>query len=225
MDRPIPSATRTARSSTAAPVVPNNTTLPTPSPTPLLFHDLPEATNTTQPESSGRSEFEAFNLSKGIDDFRSILLNYGRSIIRSAMGQDKDQDGQDLETDILNAKENVIAHYANTAQSLSEDLDLVKEVLCEQRGRIGELEEIVALEEEKSSRIQDLELEVELLKAENIEVKGHLAEKERYQTMWEKEQETKERLEAEVAELKQDGKRKRDRMDEVWKKMERAVEQ
>jgi hypothetical protein len=204
-------------------MVPSNTSLPTPSPSPLLPHNVPNAINATQPKSSSGSEFEAFNLFKGIDDFRSILLKYGRSIIISAMSSDQDQDGQDLETEILNAKQNVIAYYANTAQSLSEDLDLVKEVLSEQRDKIGKLEEIAALEEEKSSRIQDLELEVELLKADKKEGQGHLAEKRKFQKLWEEEKVEKSKLEAELAGIKESNKRKREKMDEVWKKMERAV--
>ena len=90
---------------------------------------------------------------------------------------------------------------------------------------IGRLEEIAALEEEKSSRIQDLELEVELFTAEKKEAEGFLAEKERYQSLWQEEQKAKRGLEAEVARLIQDHKRKRDRMDEVWKEMEWAVGQ
>jgi len=90
---------------------------------------------------------------------------------------------------------------------------------------IGRLEEIAALEEEKSSRIQDLELEVELFTAEKKEAEGFLAEKERYQSLWQEEQKAKRGLEAEVVRLIQDHKRKRDRMDEVWKEMEWAVGQ
>jgi hypothetical protein len=224
-DRPIPNAVRTPKSAAAVPVKPKKTTLSTSSPNQLLSHNLPGSANATQPESSGGSDFEAFDLSKGIDELKSTLLEYGRSIIRSAMDQDQDQDAQNPETEIIIAKERVIAHYVNTAQSLSEDLDLVKEVLSEQQAKIGRLEEIAALEEEKSSRIQDLELEVELLKCEAKEGEGHLAEMKRYQGLWEEDQETKKRLEAEVAGLKQDHKRKRDKMDELWKKMEMAVEQ
>jgi len=79
------------------------------------------------------------------------------------------------------------------------------------------------LEEEKSSRIQDLELEVELLTAEKKETEGFLAEKERYQSLWQEEQKAKRDSEAEVSRLIQDNKRKRDKMDEVWKEMEWAV--
>ena len=81
------------------------------------------------------------------------------------------------------------------------------------------------MEEEKSSRIQDLELEVELFTAEKKEAEGFLAEKERYQSLWQEEQKAKRGLEAEVVRLIQDHKRKRDRMDEVWKEMEWAVGQ
>ena len=79
------------------------------------------------------------------------------------------------------------------------------------------------MEEEKSSRIQDLELEVELLTAEKKETEGFLAEKERYQSLWQEEQKAKRDSEAEVSRLIQDNKRKRDKMDEVWKEMEWAV--
>ena len=224
-DNPIPNAVRNPRVPYTILFKPKDTILPTTPPNTLPSHNAPEAANVTQLKLLDRSDLEEFDLSDGIDNFKSILLEYGRTIIRSARGQDQDPDAQSPQTEIFNAKECVVAYYVSTAQSLLEDLKITKEVLFDQRGRIGELEEIAALEEEKSSRIQDLELEVELLKADKKEGEGHLAEKERFRKFWEEEKEEKSRLEAELAGIKEGHKRKREIMDEVWRKMERAVEQ
>ena len=226
-DRPISNAVRTARVPAAAPAGPQNTTLPATPPSTLPSHVIPEAAGAPQPNPSDRTDFKDFNLFEGIDKFRSILLEYGRSIIESARREDQDQDTQDSENDILNTKERIVAYYVSTAQSLSEDIDIMKEVLFEQRGRIGELEVIAASEEEKSVRIQDLEVELDSdsMKGYKEKAEDYLGERHNFQKLWEKEKEEKGKLEAELAGIREGNKRKREKMEEVWKKMERAVEQ
>ena len=223
-NRPIPSAAGTARNLSEAPVVPSNPAQPFPPSDTLSSQCVSDVPTTTPPKPTDQAEFEHFNLEAGIDDFETFLVEYGRSFIRSAMYHNRDEEVGCLETDIFTAKERVIAHYGNSVRTILADLDLVKEALSEQRAETKRLEQIEAVEEEKSVRIQDLESEVELLKSEKKQAEGYLADKMRYEKLLKEEQKAKRGLEEEVAGLKEDNKRKRDKMDGVWKKMERAVQ-
>lgn len=217
---------RTARIPTAAPAGPQNTTLPAtpPNTLPTQSHSVPEAAIATQLKLSNQSNYEEFNFPEGVDDFKSSLLDYGRSIIDSAINEDADP--QTLESDIITAKEKLIAQFTAVYQHLEELSDSFYSrdgEAAELRTEISELKRAkAAMEEEKSDVIQAMDVDYAMKKKE---AEDHCEEKERYQKMWEEAEKGRKKAEDELAGIKQDNKRKKDRMEKMWGNVEREVKQ
>jgi hypothetical protein len=175
---------RTFRIPTALPVEPQKATLPATPPNTLPSQDIPEAANATQAKLTNASDFEEYNLAEGMEDFKSSLLDYGRSIMNSAVNDD--YDSQTLVNDMSATKEKVIAHYTVICQHLEElshSLYAKDEEASNLRTEVAELERAkAAMEEEKSDVIQAMDVDFAMKKKE---AEGHCEEKERYQKMWE----------------------------------------
>jgi len=223
-DRPISNVVRTARVLAAAPAGLQNTTLPATLPNTLPSHDVAEATGATQSKPSNRTDFEGYNLAAGLEDFKSSLLDYGRSIMISAVNDDCDS--QTLVNDMNATKENVIAQHTVVCQHLEElshSLDVKDVEASKLRAEISELEGAnAAMEEEKSYVIQATEVELKMM---TKTADNHCAEKEKYQKLWEEAEQGRREAETELAGIKQDHKRKRERMEKMWRNVEREVKQ
>jgi hypothetical protein len=223
-ERPIPNDVRTFRIPTALPVEPQRTTLPASPPNTLPPHNLPDSAIATQLKLPNQSNCEEFNFPEGVDDFKSSLLDYGRSIIDSAMNEDADP--QTLESDIITAKEKVITQFTAVYQHLEELSDSLYSKdgeAAKLRTEISELERAkAAMEEEKSDVIQAMDVDYAMMKNT---AEDHCAEKERYQKMWEEAEKGRQEAEDELAGIKQDNKRKRDRLEKMWGNVEREVKQ
>jgi chromosome segregation ATPase len=215
---------RTARTPTTTPVAPQNTTLPASPPNTFPPHNLPDSAIATQLKLPNQSHCEEFNFPEGVDDFKSSLLDYGRSIIDSAINEDADL--QTLESDIITAKEKLIAQFTAVYQHFEELSDSFYSrdgEAAELRTEISELKRAkAAMEEEKSDVIQAMDVDYAMKKKE---ADNHCEEKERYQKMWEEAEKGRKEAEAELAGIKQDNKRKRDRMEKMWGNVEREVKQ
>ena len=215
---------RTARAPAALPVEPQKTTLPATPPDTLPPHNPPDSAIATQLKLSNQSNCEEFNFPEGVDDFKSSLLDYGRSIIDSAMNEDADP--QTLESDIITAKEKLIAQFTAVYQHLEELSDSLYSKDGEAarlRTEISELERAkAAMEEEKSDVIQAMDVDYAMMKNT---AEDHYAEKEKYQKLFVEAEQGKREAEAELAGIKQDNKRKRDRMEKMWGNVEREVKQ
>jgi hypothetical protein len=215
---------RTARIPTAAPAGPQNITLPATPPNTLPPHNLPDSAIATQFKPSNQSHCEEFSFPEGVDDFKSSLLDYGRSIIDSAINEDADP--QTLESDIITAKEKLIAQFTAVYQHLEELSDSFYSrdgEAAELRTEISELKRAkAAMEEEKSDVIQAMDVDYAMMKNT---AEDHCAEKEKYQKLWEEAEKGRKEAEAELAGIKQDNKRKRDRMEKMWGNVEREVKQ
>ena len=174
---------------------------------------------------SDQSDSEEYNLAAGVENFKSSLLDYGRSIMNSAVNDDCDS--QILVNEMNANKEKVIAQYTVICQHLEElshSLDAKDEEASNLRTDVAELERAkAAMEEEKSDVIQAMDVDYAMKKKE---ADNHCEEKERYQKMWEEaEKGRKEPEPAELAGIKQDNKRKRDRMEKMWGNVERESNQ
>ena len=215
---------RTARIPTAAPAGPQNTTLPATPPNTLPSHSVHQAINATQSELSDQCELEHFDVSERIDSFKSSLLDYGRSIMISAMNDDCDS--QTLENDMNASTQKVIAQYTIICQHLEElshSLNAKDVEASKLRTEISELERAkAAMEEEKSDVIQAMDVEHAMKKKE---AEHHWEEKEKYQKMFVEAENGRREAEAELAGIKQDHKSKRERMEKMWGNVEREVNQ
>jgi chromosome segregation ATPase len=204
--------------------MPDNNTLPATPPNTLPSHDVPGAAGATQPKPSDRTDFEEYNLAAGMEDFELSLLDYGRSIMNSAVNDDCDS--QTLVNDMNATKEKVIAHYTIICQHLEElshSLDAKDVEASNLKNEIAELQRAkAAMEEEKSDVIQAMDVDYAMKKKE---AEDHCAEKEKYQKLWEEAEKGRKEAEDELAGIKQDNKRKRDRMEKMWGNVEREVGQ
>jgi hypothetical protein len=221
-DKPIPNAVRTARAPATLPVVPKNTTLPATPPNTLPSQNIPEAANAAQAKLTNESDFEGYNLAAGLEDFKLSLLDYGRSIMISAVNDDSDYQTQ--QSDIIAANDKVIAQYDAVSQHLKElshSLHAKDEEASNLRTDVTELERAkAAMEEEKSDVIQAMDVDYAMMKST---AEDHYAEKEKYQKMWEEAEKGRKEAEVELAGIKQDHKRKRERMERMWGNVEREV--
>jgi hypothetical protein len=204
--------------------VPNNTTLPATPPGTLPSHDVPEAAGATQLKLSIQSDFEEFSSAEGMEDFKSSLLDYGRSIMNSAVNDD--YDSQTLENDMNAHKEKVIAQYTVICQHLEElshSLYAKDEEASNLRTDVAELERAkAAMEEEKSDVIQATEVDLMMMRKQ---AEDNWAEKEKYQKLWEEAEQGKREAEAELSGTRQENKRKRERMEKMWGNVEREAKQ
>jgi hypothetical protein len=176
--------------------VPNNTTLPATPPGTLPSHDVPEAAGATQLKLSIQSDFEEFSSAEGMEDFKSSLLDYGRSIMNSAVNDDCDS--QTLETDMNATKEKVIGKYTVVYQhlkELSDSLYAKDEEASNLKNEIAELQRAkAAMEEEKSDVIQATEVDLTMMRKQ---AEDNWAEKEKYQNMFVEAEQGKREAEAE----------------------------
>jgi hypothetical protein len=204
--------------------MPNNNTLPATPPNTLPSHDVPEAAGATQPKPSDRTDFEEYNFAADMEDFRSSLLDYGRSIMNSAVNDDCDS--QTLENDMNASKEKVIAQHTVICQHLAElshSLYAKDEEASKLRTDVADLERAkAAMEKEKSDVIQAMDVDYAI---KNKEAEVHYEEKEKYQKLWEEAEKGRKKAEDELAGIKQDNKRKRDRMEKMWGNVEREMKQ
>jgi chromosome segregation ATPase len=193
---------RTARITTAAPAAPQLITLPATPPNTLPSHNVPDAANPTQPKLSNESDFEVFNFAERMEDFESSLLDYGRSIMSSAVNDDCDS--QTLENDMITTKEKVIAQYSIICQHLEElshSLNVKGEEASNLKNEIAELQRAkAAMEEEKSDVIQAMDVDYAMKKKEAQDL---YEEKEKYQNLFVEAENGKREAEAELAGLKQ----------------------
>jgi chromosome segregation ATPase len=205
-------------------VEPQKITLPATPPNTLPALSVPQATNATQSELSDQCELEHFDVSERIDSFKSSLLDYGRSIMDSAVNDDCDS--QTLVNEMNANKEKVIAQYTVICQHLEElghSLYAKDEEASNLRTDVAELERAkAAMEEEKSDVIQATEVDLMMMRKQ---AEDNWAEKEKYQKLWEEAEQGKREAEAELSGTRQENKRKRERMEKMWGNVEREAKQ
>jgi len=119
------------------------------------------------------------------DDFKSSLLNYGRSIVRPIMSDDHGL--RDPESDIKLAKEEVLRLYENMyqlAQNVRGELVQAKQEMSQKEDVIHRLQadkvtwqaDQAAMEEAHSSTVQILETERDMMKDDKVAAEIRLAE-------------------------------------------------
>jgi hypothetical protein len=151
-------------------------------------------------------------------DFTTSLLEYGRSIIKSAVKHPPGQ-SQALEDNLRVTRQKVVTQYEESqlnVAALEVDLSVAKEDLRQLRKHNATLE----VDRIKLNDVANLEKTM----AASFErrYKDQSVEKRRDLESWKKEVAKRKALEAEVESLRKDKKRKREKVAEIWEKVERA---
>ena len=145
-----------------------------------------------------------------IDDFESLVVDYGRSIIKSAMEHEPEEAGP-LKNNIIAAKEKIIVKY----KTVENELKIAEGEVRKLKSSVSELSTMqVASDHAKevdSTTIQDLK------KQHKDQWEG----KKRLAGLLEEETVKRKALEVELAELKRDKKRKRDSVAAIWEEAEK----
>jgi hypothetical protein len=145
-----------------------------------------------------------------MDDFKALVTEYGRSIIKSAMDHSPEE-AVSLKNDIITAKEKVIVKYKTVENGLK---------IAEGENRIlkANVDELLvarglASQGSRMQRIAIKDLEGQLrYQRETTSICSDLLEKET---------EKNKALEVELAELKRDKKRKRESVASIWEEAEK----
>jgi hypothetical protein len=158
------------------------------------------------------------NLLPGEDEFKANLLEYSRSVIKSAMDHTS-KETQALEDTMIVYKEIVVAQYKqakNTITALETDLSLARV-----SNRVLE-ESITILKADQARLNADLKLEMQITDEVKRMYKAQLAKENRDFESWKKEMARRQALEVEISTLKHEKKRKRDNVAEIWEKVEKV---
>ena len=144
-----------------------------------------------------------------VDDFKFLVTEYGRSIIKSAFDHEPEE-ARTLKDNIIAAKEKIIVKHKTVENELKNAAGEIRKL----RSSVFELREVqVASDQARevdSTTIQDLKKQH----------KDQWEEKKRYAGLWEEETEKRKALEEELAGLKKDRKRKRESVAAIWEDAE-----
>jgi hypothetical protein len=154
----------------------------------------------------------------GENEFNANLLEYSRSVIKSAIDHDA-RDSQDLEENMIITKEKVIAQYRRSRRTITAfetTLSAVNEL-----GQQAE-ETIATLKADQARLNADLKLEMQITDEVKRMYQAQIAKENRDFESWKKERVRRQALEAEIATLKRDIKRKRENVAEIWEKVEKV---
>lgn len=158
------------------------------------------------------------NIFSGEDEFKANLLEYSRSVIKSAMDHNP-KETQALEGIMRLSKGNVVAQYKqaqNTITTLETDLSLARE-------SIWVLEESIAkLKADQAGLNADLKLEIQITAEVKRMYQAQMARENRDFDSWKKERAQRKQLEVEIGTLKHEKKRKRENVAEIWEKVEKV---
>jgi len=144
-----------------------------------------------------------------MNDFKSLVTEYGRSIIKSAIDHEPEE-AETLKTNIITAKEKIIVKHKtveNELQIAENEIHKLRTSVIDWKGKYNESSQTV---KKDSTRIEDLEKKL----------KGQDEQGERWADMWRSERVKRRALEVELADLKEDKKRKRDSVAAVWEQAE-----
>jgi hypothetical protein len=158
------------------------------------------------------------NLLSGEDEFKANLLEYSRSVIKSAMDHNP-KETQALEGIMKLSKGNVIAQYKqaqNTITTLETDLLAARESIIQSE------QSITILKADQARLNADLKLEMQITDGVKRMYQAQMAKENRDFESWKKERARRQELEVEIATLKQDKKRKRENVAEIWEKVEKV---
>jgi len=174
-----------------------------------------ELQNSDGAESKSTSPNKAVDIAAPIqakiqgNDFKTLLNEYSRSIIKSAMDH-VPEEAVSLKNDIIAAKLKVLAKYA----TVENDLEIAESENTILKANVDELlvARAVASEGSRLQRIANRDLDVELRRQREIRDQGVV--------LLEQETEKRKGLETEMEELKRDKKRKRDSVAAIWEEAE-----
>jgi len=158
------------------------------------------------------------NLLSGEDEFKANLLEYSRSVIKSAMDHTP-KETQALEDTMIVYKEIVVAQYKqakNTITTLEMDLLAAREAIRQSQGSNE------ALKADQARLNADLKLEMQITDEVKRMYQAQMAKENRDFESWKKERARRQDLEVEIETLKQDKKRKREHVAEIWEKVEKV---
>jgi hypothetical protein len=145
-----------------------------------------------------------------IDDFQSLVTEYGRSIIKSALDHEPEE-AETLKDSIIAAKEKIMVKH----KTVENELKITEGEVRELRSSVLELREVQAAsdhaKEVDTTTIQDLKKQH----------KHEWEEKKRFAALFEQETVKRKALEVEMAELKRDKKRKRESVASIWEEAEK----
>jgi hypothetical protein len=145
-----------------------------------------------------------------IDDFKSLVTEYGRSIIKSALDHEPEEAGT-LKDNIIAAKEKIIVRH----KTVENELKIIEGEVRKLRSSVFKLREVQAVsdhvKEVDGTTIQDLKKQH----------KHEWEEKKRFAALLEQETVKRKALEVELAELKRDKKRKRELVAAIWEEAEK----
>ena len=151
----------------------------------------------------------------GEDEFKAILLEYSRSVIKSAMDHSS-KETQDLEDAMRFSRGYVIAQYKQARNIIAAfEMDWLAA-----RDSIRKSEESITILKSDQARLNaDLRLEMTI----NDEVKrlyqAQRVKENRDFESWKEERARRKALEVKITTLKQDRKRKRENVAEIWEKV------
>lgn len=196
-----------------------NSQMPIPRPDSSIVNsksNVPPSTNCPQHfVSSGDTDV---NLLSGEDEFKANLLEYSRSVIKSAMDHTP-KETQALEDTMIVYKEIVVAQYKqakNTITTLEMDLLAAREAIRQSQGSNE------ALKADQARLNADLKLEMQITDEVKRMYQAQMAKENRDFESWKKERARRQDLEVEIETLKQDKKRKREHVAEIWEKVEKV---
>jgi hypothetical protein len=145
-----------------------------------------------------------------LNDFKPLVTEYGRSIIKSALDHEPEE-AVTLKENIVAAKEKIIVKY----KTVENELKIAEGELRASRGMTSHRQRMyggcIQTSKEDSTRIQDLEKQL----------KDQSEGKKRSADLLVKETEKRQALEVELADLKKDKKRKRESVAAIWEEAER----
>jgi chromosome segregation ATPase len=144
-----------------------------------------------------------------IDDFKSLVTEYGRSIIKSAMDHEPEE-AATLKEDIMTAKEKIIVKY-KTAEN---ELEIAEAEIRTLKSSVFDLRL------EKATSVITKRLDGSSIKALEKRLGDQSDEMRRCTDLLEEETEKRNALELDLADLKKDRKRKRESVAAIWEDAE-----
>jgi hypothetical protein len=147
----------------------------------------------------------------GLSEFRSLVTEYGPSIINSAIDHEPEEAGT-LKDDIIAAKEKITVKHKSVENELKPSQGEVRKLRSSVIG-LGTLQAASEHANEVAiTTIQDLKKQH----------KHEWEEKKRFAALLEEEAVKRKALEVELAELKRDKKRKRESVASIWEEAEKT---
>jgi hypothetical protein len=174
----------------------------------------PEKTSITSPGLAQQTPGDVID--QAPEDFKSLLAEYGRAAILSVVADDQDQ--QSIKARYIAAKTAVVTHYEDEIAFLASDLSQANA----DEGSLRTSNDVL-LDKQAS-----LEKALTLVKAELLEGRESACqanamlqdESDRklfFEQSWELEKVKNKKLEIELATFRQEKKRKREKIEELWK--------